>query len=235
MNDLRRTTAAQLEAMGFSHRDARTLILSDNLPTPLTADILKNFELLFRYIDPSKLKPEEVMMAAYFVRRPVEQVRFMAEIPDKYDFSPEETEKYFENILSWDLSCDLRDALDGELSELLPDAGARERMYRCMYISGAWWQADYLKDVVKALRRITVDAEAMSTYVNECYPMIFSFYSDAVACIDRLEEIFAKEHIQEILQSEPLLPREFTPHYDPEHDPEAAIRALTVRFSGYLK
>ena len=80
MNDLRRTTAAQLEAMGFSHRDARTLILSDNLPTPLTADILKNFELLFRYIDPSKLKPEEVMMAAYFVRRPVEQVRFMAEI-----------------------------------------------------------------------------------------------------------------------------------------------------------
>ena len=235
MNEIRKATHAQLVDMGFSRIQARSMILSGLVPTPLTEDFLKNYEMLIRHVDRGHLWDINELQATFFLARPAEQVRFMAEIPEMYEFSPEESEAYFANILDWDLLGDLRAEIGEELAALLPDEGARERIYRSMYISGAWWHVEYLKDTLKALRRITVDPDRMSAFVDACYPTLFSLYADTVQCIDRLEEIFRPEHIQEILESEPFLPREFSPHFEPECDPEKAVQALAERFPQYLR
>jgi len=235
MNEIRKATYDRLVSMGFSRLQARSIILYNMLPTPLTEDNLENYETLIRYIDPAQLWKVDEMQAAYFLRRPVEEVRFMIRIPDLYAFNPEETERYFSGILEWYLSCDLRTEIGEDLAHLLPDSDARERIYREMYLSGAWWPVDYLRDTLKALTQITVDPTRMSALVNTCYTDLFSFYSDTVTCIRRLEEIFRPECIQAILEHNPVLPRVFSPHFDLENDRERAIRALVIRFPEYLR
>lgn len=235
MDDSRKKTAAMFEEKGFSKTMARALVMFGDLPIPFAEDTKKNLDLLLKYIDPAALQDDECMKVAFFLKRHYEQVRFMADVPEIYDFSSEETKAYFSNILAWGLSCDLRAETGDILQELLPDEAEREHIYRRMYLCGTWWHGEYLREILKALSRITVDKAKMAAFIAACYQPLFSFYGDAAECIARLEEVFLPEHIQEVLESEPFLPVKFTPHFDPENDPEAAVKALMAEFPDYVK
>ncbi|MBR6767783.1 MAG: hypothetical protein IKM02_07520 [Clostridia bacterium] len=235
MDDSRKKTAAMFEEKGFSKTMARALVMFGDLPIPLTEDTKKNLDLLLKHINPSALQDDECMKVAFFLKRSREQVRFMAEVPEKYDFSPEEEKTYYAGILGWGLSCDLREEIGDVFAELLPDEAQREHIYRRMYLCGAWWHGEYLREILNALRRIAVDKARMADFIAACYQPLFSFYGDTAECIARLEEVFLPEHIQEVLESEPFLPAKFTPHFDPENDPEAAIEALVEQFPDYVK
>lgn len=225
----------ELMGMGFQKELVRPMIRFGELPAPLTDGIRENAVLLSKYVELASIGREQSTQLMSYLRREPTQNRFMESVPERYDFSAEEAEKYRANPLHWDMSIDLRAELDEALSRLVRSEEARERIYREMYISGAWQSAEEILQSCAALAALDCPPDELDDFVREQYVLLFSYYSDTVACLSCLGKLFAAEHILDVLREEPTIVRAFSRHFNPFNDREKLLDDLKGRHPGWLK
>lgn len=149
--------------------------------------------------------------------------------------NPEGLCKYRANPLRWDMSDDLRTELDDTLSKLVSSGEARECIYREMYLSGAWQDTEEIRKICAALGTLDCPPDALDDFVRAQYFLLFSYYSDTLACLACLAEHFAAERILDVLRGEPTLVRAFSRHFNPFNDREQLLDRYKTRHSDWLK
>lgn len=235
MTKIELTALQELTDMGFSLKLVQPLIRFGDLPAPMSDGIRENAALLAKYVALASIGGEQSAQLTSFLRRDPARNRFMDDVPERYGFSAEEAEKYRANPLHWDMSSDLRTELDDTLSKLVRSGEDRERIYREMYLSGAWQSAEEIRQSCAALAALNCPPDALDDFVRAQYFLLFSYYSDTTACLDCLAEIFAVEHILDALREEPTLVRAFSRHFNPFNDREQMLDGLKARHPDWLK
>lgn len=199
MNEMQTRAADALIAFGFDASFSRIMIRTGELPCPLTEDVFANAELLRRTSGLKNLPP----LAAIFLKRDARTNAFLETIPEKYAFSAEQTRKYRENPLNWTIFCDLKPELDADLCALLPDAEARMRVYRDMYLSGAWADCETLREICRALAAIAPNPKALEAFAEREWFVLFSYYAGTLEYIAALKERLAPEQVWPALCAHP--------------------------------
>lgn len=235
MTDIESTAMQELMDMGFQRELVQPMLRFGELPVPLTAGIRENAALLARYVALASIGREQSAQLTSFLRRDPARNRFMDGVSERYGFSAEEAASYRANPLLWDTSSDLRAELDEALSQLVRSGEARERIYREMYLSGAWQSAEEIQQSCDALATLDCPPDALDHFVQEQYVLLFSYYSNTVACLDCLAEIFAAEHILDVLREDPTIVRAFSRHFNPFNDREKLLDRLKAKHPDWLK
>ena len=235
MTNVELNALQELMDMGFQKELARPMIRTGELPTPLSDGIHENAALLAKYVELASIGGDQSVQLAGFLRRDPARNRFMDSVPERSGFSAEEAGKYRANPLHWDMSGDLRTELDDTLSKLVSSEKARECIYREMYLSGAWQSTEEIRKSCTALGALDCPPDALDDFVRKQYFLLFSYYSDTLACLDCLAEIFAAAQILDALREEPTLVRAFSRHFNPFNDREALLDGLKARHPDWLK
>lgn len=235
MTNIESTVLQELMDMGFQKELVWPMIRTGELPVPLTDGIRENAALLARYVSLASIGREQSAQLTSFLRRDPALNRFMDGVPERYGFRAEEAASYRANPLRWDMSSDLRAELEDALSRLVRSGEARERIYREMYLSGAWQDAEEIRQCCTALAALDCPPDALDDFVREQYVLLFSYYSDTTACLDCLAERFAAEHILDVLREEPTIVRAFSRHFNPFNDRERLLDDLKAKHPDWLK
>lgn len=225
----------QLEAYGFSHRDARRMVRFENLPCPLTDDVCLNAELLCRYVNPGALSEGEFVQALMFLKRDHSVNLFMASVPEKYGFTDEQRGAYFRNPSDWNIACDLKEELEVPFGQVLPDGEKRMDVYREMYLKGSWWDRETIGNICLKLKEIASGQADLDTVVGRWWFLLFSFYSGTLEYIGALEKLFRRENIWEIFCDSIHNVREFTVQFNPADRKALVIEDLREKYPQYLK
>ena len=234
MTNVELNALQELMDMGFQKELARPMIRTGELPTPLSDGIRENAALLAKYVELASIGGDQSVQLVGFLRRDPVRNRFMDGVPERYGFSAEEAGKYRANPLHWDMSGDLRAELDEALSRLVRSSEDRERIYREMYLSGAWQSAEEIRQSCAALAALNCPPDALDDFVREQYFLLFSYYSDTTACLACIAELFAAEHILDVLREDPTIVRSFSRHFNPFNDRERLLDDLRAKHPDWL-
>lgn len=235
MTDIESTALQELMDMGFQKELVQSLVRFGELPTPLNDGIRENAALLARYVSLASIGREQSAQLTSFLRRDPARNRFMDSVPERYGFRVEEAASYRANPLHWDMSSDLRAELDDALSRLVRSGEARERIYREMYLSGAWQSAEEIRQSCAALAALDCPPDELDAFLQEEYVQLFSYYSDTTGCLNCLVELFAAERVFDVLREEPTLVRAFSRHFNPFNDREKLLDGLKAKHPDWLK
>lgn len=235
MMDIELTAMQELTDMGFQKELARPMIRSGELPVPLNDAIRENAALLTRYVSLASIGREQSAQLTSFLRRDPERNRFMDSVPERYGLSSEQAASYRANPLQWDMSIDLRAELDDALSMLVRSGENRERIYREMYISGAWQSAEEIRQSCAALAALDCPPDELDAFVQEQYVQLFSYYSDTTDCLNCLVELFAAERVFDVLRENPTIVRAFSRHFNPFNNREKLLDGLKAKHPDWLK
>ena len=235
MTNIELNALQELTDMGFPRELAQPMIRTGELPAPLTAEIRENAALLAKYVPLSSISRALSTQLTSFLRRDPEKNCRMASVPERYGFSAEQAARYRENPLLWDMAGDLREELDAALSKLVRSGDDRERIYREMYLCGAWQDGEEIRRICAALGALDCPPDGLDAFVRQQYVLLFSCYSGTADCLSCLAERFRAERIFDLLREDPTLVRAFSRQFNPFNDREKLLAGLKAKHPDWLK
>ena len=197
-------TAEALIELGFNKRMATILSLLDELPDNM--QIRQNIKLLGQCVDLNTLK-EPLSGILIFLTRPYETNLFMISIPEKYEFTRQERERYLSNPFNWEYECDLSEELDEQFQQIFTDKEKRMSIYRKLYLKGEWRACSVIRSSCKAMLEIADDAGEVEKLISRT-PSFF-FREGTVRFIRALQAHFKPEAVWKIFKAHALCIAEF--------------------------
>lgn len=203
-------TAEALMEMGFNKRMASILSRLNEIPDDLQTR--QNIQLLGRCVDLYNLK-DSLGGILIFLRSPYETNLFMASIPEKYGFTPQEREKYLSDPFNWEYKCDLKEELDEQFQQVFNDPKKRMAVYRKLYLYGGLGDCE----VLQASCQIMLEAAGNGKEVEKLISKNPEFFlrEGTIQYIHALQKYFKPEQVWKIFKKHALFIADFD---DPFHD-----------------
>ncbi len=234
MTSVQLKSIEQLIDYGFSSDTAKMMVRYGTLPCPLTSDVCLNVELLSHFVDLREISTDECDNAAAFLKRDNRINMRMASFPDRYAFTAEQCQVYFKQPLEWDIASDLKEEMDAYLKLIILNEENRMEIYREMYCNGVWWDCDTINSICLKLREIATGQTDLEEVVDKWWFILFSLYSGTLQYIEKLEELFRKESVWEILRDTIVNVREFSVQFNPFDKKELVLEELKEEYPQHL-
>ena len=225
-------TAEALMELGFNKRMATILSLLDEVPD--NVQIRQNIKLLGRCVDLNTLK-EPLSGILLFLTRQYETNLFMLSIPEKYEFTSQERERYLSNPFNWEYECDLSEELDEQFQQIFTDKEKRMAIYRKLYLKGIRQECSVIRASCQAMLEIADNAEEVEKLISKTPS--FYFKEGTIRYIRALQTHFKPEAVWKIFKAHVLYIADFDDPADgverfsfPERR-EEAIKRLKKSYS----
>lgn len=197
-------TAEALMELGFNKRMATILSLLDEVPD--NVQIRQNIKLLGRCVDLNTLK-EPLSGILIFLTRQYETNLFMISIPEKYEFTSQERERYLSNPFNWEYECDLSEELDEQFQQIFTDKEKRMSIYRKLYLKGIRQECNVIRASCQAMLEIADNAEEVEKLISKTPS--FYFKEGTIRYIRALQTHFKPEAVWKIFKAHVLYIADF--------------------------
>lgn len=235
MTNVQAEAIEQLITYGFDPYAARILIRTRELDSPLQLEVRLNAELLNRYINKEELSRSRLAQIIVFLKRDHHVNLLLETVPERYAFSDEQRDLYFKQILEWEVACDLKAEIDGQLRLIMPDETDRMNVYREMYCNGAWHDSATIGNICVALQKIAFGNDDLYRVAKQQWPTLFSYYSGTLQYIRKLKELFKDEYVWTVFRETSANVREFTSAFNPFDRKQIIVEELRKKYLSYLK
>lgn len=197
-------TAEALMELGFNKRMATILSLLDEVSD--NVQIRQNIKLLGRCVDLNTLK-EPLSGILIFLTRQYETNLFMLSIPEKYEFTSQERERYLSNPFNWEYECDLSEELDEQFQQIFTDKEKRMAIYRKLYLKGIRQECSVIRASCQAMLEIADNAEEVEKLISKTPS--FYFKEGTIRYIRALQTHFKPEAVWKIFKAHVLYIADF--------------------------
>lgn len=206
--------ASALMELGFSKHVAAILSYEE---VPDNAQVRQNIELLGQFVDLGKLE-KPLYGIPIFLKRQYVTNQFMASIPERYEFAPQEREEYLSHPHEWVYEFDLKDELDEQLRQISDDKEWRMMIYRELYLGKIWLGSEIIRSSCQAMLEAANNTDEVKKLLSGT-PSFF-FRKGTVRYIRVLQAHFKPEAVWKIFEAHALCVVYFD---DPELDFEKSF------------
>lgn len=234
MTNEQKTAIETLVCYGFSYDTAKMMIRAGELSLPLKDTVRINSTLLARYISLNGICGDQYWKILRFLTRDFHTNERMAAVPERYVFTEEQTRAYFDGVLDWEITSDLKEKLDAALTLIIPDIEERTAVYREMYCNGAWSDCDTICNICRELQHISRDHAGIEEIVRKWWRTWFAYYSGTLQYICLLKEMFKPEAIWNIFCETSANAHELTEHFHPFDRKDQLIEELKKEYAACL-
>lgn len=174
------------------------------LRVELPPELIEPLERKLRFLENGGLLEDiDPADAAYLSVLPVtlcseDDLGFAAAVPELLGFSEEQRQQYDKNALWWSRWTDIRPRVLPLLEKLCGPEIAHEVLCS-LYLSGRTTVGeDALVEICEKLLSYPDETGCLPEYMKKCWYFVFSYYSDPVAALDLLEEVFCRERVLQV-------------------------------------
>lgn len=105
------------------------------------------------------------------------------------------------------------------------------RVYREMYLSGAWADCETLREICRALAAIAPNPKELEAFAEREWFVLFSHYSGTLEYIAALKERLAPEQVWPALCAHPENARAFSSSFHPYDERPEILNRLEREYS----